>query len=128
MIKNSLFFISIFGTLTNLYPALAILSVFEFSEITLLFLLLNIIILFISYKEFKVLIKKKISYNFFLFFLFIPLLISLVTKETNLNFLLINIYYLSITLTSSILFQPKYKNLLAFILFSALIFNLVTAI
>lgn len=128
MIKNSLFFISIFGTLTNLYPALATLSGFEFSEITLLFLLLNIIILFISYKEFKVLIKKKIYYNFFFFFLFIPLLISVVTKETNLNFLLINIYYLSITLTSSILFQAKYKNLLALILFSALIFNLVTAI
>lgn len=59
MIKNFLIFISIFGTLTNLYPALATLSGFKFSEITLLFLLLNIIILFFSYREFKVLIKKK---------------------------------------------------------------------
>lgn len=128
MIKKILFVISILGTLTNIYPVLSVYFGIKFSIVTFLFLLINISILLINFNGFKDLIKTKCFYTFFFFLLFVPLIIICFTKESDINFYLINIYYLSITLVSSILLQVKHRKLLRLILFSSLILNLMATI
>ncbi|MDB2442530.1 O-antigen ligase family protein [Flavobacteriales bacterium] len=128
MIKKFLFFISIFGALTNLYPLFSALLGLKFSVVTFLFLLVNILILVLNFKEFITLLKQKKTFNFLLFFFFIPLVLSVLTEDSNFNFIFANIYFLTITFVSAILLQYKYKKLLAFILLFSLVLNLVTTI
>ncbi len=128
MIKNFLLFLSIFAPLTNIYPALSILLGIKFSQSTLLFFVINILIILLNFRQFKVLIRKKLLISFLLFFLLSPFLISILTSENDFSYILINTYYLSLIFAGNLLMQERYKNLGILTLFSVLTFNLIATI
>ena len=93
-IKSILLFIALLAPLINFYPLLGKILGISIGSVTLFFFGLNLLIILLNFKLFKIFIKNNFFFKIFFFFIIAPLMVYFLTEDSSLIRVLVNLYYM----------------------------------